>query len=63
MSNPPIIHDSFAITRTYRATLAEVFRAWSDVELKARWFIGPGTWKVVKRENDFRSCKAPHADA
>jgi uncharacterized protein YndB with AHSA1/START domain len=55
MSTPPVVHGSFTIHRTYDAPIARVFAAWSDLELKARWFIGPpDEWKLVRRELDFR---------
>lgn len=33
-------HDTFVIERTYDVPIAQVFRAWSDPKLKARWFAG-----------------------
>jgi uncharacterized protein YndB with AHSA1/START domain len=36
--NPPIIHKSFTIERTYPTTAARVFGAHSDPEKKRRWF-------------------------
>jgi uncharacterized protein YndB with AHSA1/START domain len=35
-----VAHDTFVITRTYDFPVADVFRAWSDPKLKARWFAG-----------------------
>lgn len=55
MNTAPVVHGSFTIQRSYDAPVARVFAAWSDVEMKARWFIGPpDRWKLVKRELDFR---------
>lgn len=54
MKSPLIEHGSFSIERTYDASPEEVFAAWSDAEAKARWFIGPENWTLVKRELDFR---------
>jgi uncharacterized protein YndB with AHSA1/START domain len=55
MTTPPIVHGSFTIERSYRAPVARVFAAWSDIETKARWFIGPpDKWKLVERALDFR---------
>ena len=31
-------HDGFVIERTYDAPVDQVFRAWSDPDLKVRWF-------------------------
>lgn len=35
-----VAHDTFAIERTYDIPIAQVFRAWADPLLKARWFAG-----------------------
>lgn len=51
----PIKHGSFSIERTYPATPARVFAAWTDIETKARWFMGPaGKWQLTKRELELR---------
>lgn len=54
MSLDSIVHDKFTIERIYDATPAEVFKAWADPKLKARWFIGPQTWRETQRDLDFR---------
>ena len=54
MSLIPIVHDKFTIERIYDATPAEVFAAWANPKLKARWFIGPESWRETQRELDFR---------
>jgi uncharacterized protein YndB with AHSA1/START domain len=55
MSIPRIVHGSFTIERTYAASVPRVFAAWADIEMKARWFMGPPeSWKLVRRELDFR---------
>jgi uncharacterized protein YndB with AHSA1/START domain len=55
MSTPSIVHGSFTIDRTYAAPVPRVFAAWADIEMKARWFLGPPeSWKLVQRELDFR---------
>ena len=33
-------HDTFVIERDYDVPVAQVFRAWADPQLKARWFAG-----------------------
>lgn len=53
MIHQPIAHGDFSIERTYAAPLAKVFAALSDIELKAKWFIGPGEWTCVRREITF----------
>jgi len=54
MSLVSIVHDKFTIERIYDATPAEVFNAWANPKLKARWFIGPESWRQTQRELDFR---------
>ncbi|WP_163867789.1 SRPBCC domain-containing protein [Myxococcus eversor] len=55
MKTPPVVHGSFTIERTYKASPARVYAAWSDLETKAQWFLGPpDRWTLVKRELDFR---------
>jgi uncharacterized protein YndB with AHSA1/START domain len=38
----------------YDASPTRVFAAWSDIEIKAKWFIGPEGWTIVKRETEFK---------
>jgi hypothetical protein len=45
-------HDTFTIERTYPATPARVFAAWSTAGAKARWFGAPGDWEEHKRSFD-----------
>jgi uncharacterized protein YndB with AHSA1/START domain len=40
MSSATVAHDTFVIERTYDASAAQVFKAWSDPALKSRWFAG-----------------------
>jgi uncharacterized protein YndB with AHSA1/START domain len=40
MTERSVTHSTFAIERTYEASPARVFAAWSDPEAKARWFGG-----------------------
>lgn len=54
MTTKPVVHTTFAIERTYPAAPARVFAAFGDPELKARWFIGPESWRCTRRELDFR---------
>jgi uncharacterized protein YndB with AHSA1/START domain len=54
MSDPTVIHDTFVIERTYRASLARVFAQLADPVRKRRWY-GEGDNHVVERfEIDFR---------
>ena len=50
-----VVHGGFTIRREYDAPVAMVFRAFSNAEAKARWFVGPDGWKEVIREQDFRA--------
>jgi uncharacterized protein YndB with AHSA1/START domain len=40
MTRSTVSNDTFVIERTYDAPVAQVFRAWADPKLKARWFAG-----------------------
>jgi uncharacterized protein YndB with AHSA1/START domain len=40
MKPSSVAHDTFVIERTYNVPVAQVFRAWADPTLKARWFGG-----------------------
>jgi uncharacterized protein YndB with AHSA1/START domain len=50
MTEHTVKHHTFSIERTYPATVARVFEAWSDPKAKARWFAGEGN----DHEMDFR---------
>jgi uncharacterized protein YndB with AHSA1/START domain len=50
MTEHTVKHDTFTIERTYNASVARVFDAWSDPKAKARWFAGEGN----EHELDFR---------
>ena len=54
MSAKPVVHSTIVLERTYPASPARVYAAWADPETKARWFIGPEGWRLVKRELDLR---------
>ncbi|HVZ92826.1 MAG TPA: SRPBCC family protein [Rhizomicrobium sp.] len=47
-------HGAFTIRREYPASVAAVFRAFSDIEAKARWFAPPVDCTNLIREQDFR---------
>jgi uncharacterized protein YndB with AHSA1/START domain len=47
-------HDTFVLERTYDAPVFEVFRAWADPALKARWFAGSAEALGAGYELDFR---------
>jgi uncharacterized protein YndB with AHSA1/START domain len=55
MERTAVHHGSFNIERTFRAAPARAFAAWSDPELKARWFAGPAeNFTLLERKIDFR---------
>jgi uncharacterized protein YndB with AHSA1/START domain len=49
-----VSHDTFVIERTYEVPVAQLFRAWADPELKARWFAGSADALGAGYELDFR---------
>jgi uncharacterized protein YndB with AHSA1/START domain len=53
MTRQPVSHGGFTIERTYAASPARVFAALSDIEIKARWFIGPEGYTQLRREMNF----------
>ena len=53
MTRRTVTQSSFVLERTYDATPARVFAAWTEPAQKARWFHGPADW-VWKHAIDFR---------
>lgn len=50
-----IKHGSFIIERKFEHDPAVLYRAWTNPEVKARWFVGPpDKWKADIREMDVR---------
>jgi uncharacterized protein YndB with AHSA1/START domain len=49
-----VSHDTFVIERTYDIPIAQVFRAWADPMLKARWFAGSAEALGAGYELDFQ---------
>ncbi len=47
-------HDTFVIERTYDVPVSQVFGAWADPQLKARWFAGSADALGTGYELDFR---------
>ena len=54
MNTEPIKHATFSVERTYPADAARVFRAFSDTDLKRRWFAEGEDWRVEEFAADFR---------
>jgi uncharacterized protein YndB with AHSA1/START domain len=40
MPERSIVHSTFTLERIYPAPILQVFRAWADPQIKARWFAG-----------------------
>jgi uncharacterized protein YndB with AHSA1/START domain len=49
-----VVHGSFTIERTYPASRAQVFKALSEPEAKAKWFSGGAGYEVIERAMDVR---------
>jgi uncharacterized protein YndB with AHSA1/START domain len=62
MSERSTEHATFVIERTYPADPARVFRAFAEVEEKAKWF-GPDDLGSERIELDFRVGGAEHFEA
>ena len=54
MNVSAVDHDTFVIERTYDVPVAQVFGAWADPVLKARWFAGSADALGAGYELDFR---------
>jgi uncharacterized protein YndB with AHSA1/START domain len=55
MTTSALSHGTFTLQRTWAASPAKVFSAWSNPDLKAQWFGGPpGKWTPLQRSLDFR---------
>ncbi len=54
MTQRSVTPATFVVERTYAASPARVFTAWSDPEIKPRWFRGPDEWPRGQYEVDFR---------
>ena len=54
MTQSSVAHETFVIDRSYDVPVAQVFRAWADPQLKARWFAGSAAALEAGYELDFR---------
>jgi uncharacterized protein YndB with AHSA1/START domain len=54
MTGQLVAHGIFTLERTYDASPARVFAAFSTLEAKSRWFGGTDEWTLIEREFDFR---------
>jgi uncharacterized protein YndB with AHSA1/START domain len=49
-----VVHGSFTITRSWKASPARVFAAFAKEDAKAKWFAGPPGWQQHEKSFDFR---------
>lgn len=54
MTKRSVIHSTFVLERTYDAPPARVFKAFSDIEAKRRWFAGVEGWETDEYKLDFQ---------
>ena len=54
MTLSTVTHDTFVLERTYNVPVTQVFQAWADPTLKARWFAGSAEALEAGYELDFR---------
>jgi uncharacterized protein YndB with AHSA1/START domain len=54
MTGPSTVHDTFVIERGYDVPPQQVFKAWSEPAIKARWFAGSPDALGAGYELDFR---------
>jgi uncharacterized protein YndB with AHSA1/START domain len=54
MTPSTVSHDTFVIERTYDSSIGQVFAAWADPTIKARWFAGSTEALGAGYELDFR---------
>ena len=54
MSERSVVHSTFVIERSLKATPKRVFDAFADPTKKAKWFHGPADWDLDERTMDFR---------
>lgn len=54
MTPPPVVHDTFVLTRSYPVTPQQVFSAFADVAKKRRWFGEAKQQDVEVFDMDFR---------
>jgi uncharacterized protein YndB with AHSA1/START domain len=49
-----VLHDTFTLEREYKQPPAKVFKAWSNLETKMKWFSPPSGWKTEEQVFEFR---------
>ncbi|HVO78833.1 MAG TPA: SRPBCC family protein [Candidatus Bathyarchaeia archaeon] len=61
MSNPPVVHNTFVIERSYPHPVQKVFAAFSDPGKKRRWFAEGHSHEVEEYRLDFRVGGSEHS--
>jgi uncharacterized protein YndB with AHSA1/START domain len=54
MSEYSTVHSTFSVERTYEASLARVFAAWSDPKARLQWEAIGDNFTTTYTQNDFR---------
>ena len=50
----PLKHGVFSLKRQIKAARELVYSAWTDIEHRKHWFVGPGNWQLIERSVDLR---------
>ena len=51
-----VVHATFHLERSYKASVQQVWRALTDEAAKQKWFGGtPGRWQLIERHMDVRA--------
>ena len=53
-NQPPVVHSTFSIDRTYPSPPARVFAAFANQGTKRRWFVEGEGWEIDEFTMDFR---------
>lgn len=51
---PPLKHGELSIKRHIHAPRELVYSAWTDIEHRKHWFVGPGNWELIERSVDLQ---------
>jgi uncharacterized protein YndB with AHSA1/START domain len=61
MPERSIVHSTFTLERIYSASISQVFRAWADPQIKARWFAGnPADYQLDFRPDGIERNRVVH---
>jgi len=54
MTSRSVVHGTFTVTRSWKASPARVFEAFANEEAKDKWFAGLPGWQKLEKCFDFR---------